>query len=342
LRRLGRGRDHHHRRAPLSLAAATTTAATTTSAPDATTTTTLVPGSPSPLNGLPVDDPDLLDRRVMAVKVDNHWNARPQSGLQEADAVVEILVEGGLTRLIALFHQSDSAYVGPVRSVRPTDSAMLAPLGAPLVFSGGQDWIQSLAVTRGISLIGEGTAGLFRMSHRWAPHNLYANTTDARGTADERGYDDEFDGPLYAIAAWQEDPPASANSITLDWGPGHKVTWTYDDGLYYRAEGTQAHNWVDRAGQGDQLAFEVLVVIAGRQYVAYPPPGGKSSVPAIETLGTGRLLIFAHGKVLEGTWERDAVDEAFRLFDGEGNPVTVPPGIPWISVFPQQQPLVWE
>ena len=113
--------------------------------------------------------------------------ARPQSGLQEADAVIEIIVEGGITRFIALFHQSDSGYVGPVRSVRPTDSAMLAPLDPVLLISGGQAWIQALANSRGIPLIGEGSAGLFRMSHRSAPHNLYADTWDARRTADDAG-----------------------------------------------------------------------------------------------------------------------------------------------------------
>ena len=50
------------------------------------------------------------------MKIDNHWDARPQSGIQEADAVYELPVESGLTRFIALFHQSDSAYLGPMRS----------------------------------------------------------------------------------------------------------------------------------------------------------------------------------------------------------------------------------
>jgi hypothetical protein len=318
----------------------TTVSTSTTTTTSSTTTTTLPAGPPSPLNGLPVADESLLVRRVIAVKVDNHPDARPQSGLQEADAVIEIIVEGGFTRLIALFHQSDSGYVGPVRSVRPTDSAMLAPLGAPLTISGGQTWIQALANSRGIPLIGEGAAGLFRMPHRNAPHNLYADTWDLRATADARGYDDDINGPLYAIAEW-EPPTETADTITLDWALGHTVTWAYEDGHYLRFEGTRAHEWVDGAGVGGQLAFDVLVVIEGHQYLAQPPPGGRSSVPAIETVGSGRLLIFAEGLVLEGTWERGAVDEPFRFFDAGGNPALVPPGVPWISVFPQERAATW-
>ena len=96
----------------------TTTTTTTTTLPPATTTststtttTTTLPPIAGTINGLPADD-DLVDRRVVAVKIDNHPKARPQSGLQSADAVYEILVEGGLTRFIALFHQSDDTYVG--------------------------------------------------------------------------------------------------------------------------------------------------------------------------------------------------------------------------------------
>jgi len=326
----------------------TTTSTTTTTAPPTTTTTstttttttTLPPGSPAPLNGLPVADDALLSRRVVAVKVDNHPLARPQSGLQEADAVIEIIVEGGITRFIALFHQSDSGYVGPVRSVRPTDSAMLAPLDPVFLISGGQTWIQALANSRGIPLIGEGSAGLFRMSHRSAPHNLYADTWDARATADARGYDDDINGPLYAIGEWVE-PSERATTITLDWAAGHVVTWEYSQGRYRRAENGVNHSWIDGAGDRAQLAFEVLVVIEGRYYMAQPPPTGRSAVPAIETVGSGTLLVFSGGRVLEGTWERDALDEPFRLFDADGNPAVVPPGVPWISVFPEQRALTW-
>ena len=323
-------------------ASPTTTATTAppTTTTTTTTTTTLPPGTPSPLNGLPVEDETLLARRVVAVKVDNHPNARPQSGLQEADAVIEIIVEGGFTRFIALFHHSDSGYVGPVRSIRPTDTAVLPPIDPVLLISGGQTWIQALANQRGIPLIGEGSAGLFRMSHRSAPHNLYADTWDARRTADERGYDDDINGPLYAIGEWDK-PRDQATTITLDWALGNVVTWEYAQGGYRRSVNGTKQWWIDGADNRGQLDFDVLVVIEGHQYLAVPPPGGRSSVPAIETLGTGRLLIFAEGRVMEGTWERDAVDEPFRLFDGDGNPAVVPPGIPWISVFPQERPPTW-
>ena len=53
-------------------------------------------------------------RRVLAFKIDNNINARPQSGLQEADAVFELLVEGGMTRFLAFFHDKSSSYLVPL------------------------------------------------------------------------------------------------------------------------------------------------------------------------------------------------------------------------------------
>jgi len=317
-----------------------TTSTSTTSTSSSTTTTTIPVGPTSPLNGLPVAEEELLERRVIAVKVDNHPQARPQSGLPEADAVLEILVEGGFTRFIAFFHHSDSSYVGPVRSLRPTDSAVLPALGAPIAISGGQNWIVALALSRDVNLIGEGAVGLFRMSHRVAPHNLYADTGDLRATADARGYEDALHGSLYPVGVWEE-PAETAETITLDWGYGHIVNWTYQEGRYLRFEGTRAHEWIDGAGERGQLAFDVLAVIESHQYTAGPAGGGGSSVPALETLGSGRLLVFAGGKVMEGTWERDAIDDGYRFFDAGGTPVELPPGIPWISLFPQERSVDW-
>jgi len=96
-------------------AASTTTTSTSTSSTSTSTTTTVPPtttteavGPTSMLNGSPLEVGADLNRRVVAMKIDNHPDARPQSGLQEAESVVEILVEGGITRFIALFHGTDS------------------------------------------------------------------------------------------------------------------------------------------------------------------------------------------------------------------------------------------
>jgi hypothetical protein len=329
-------------------AAATTSSSTTSSSSSttteaATTTRGTVPDVPdsllSPLNGLPAVSEEGLARRVIAVKVDNHPMARPQSGLPEADAVVELLVEGGFSRFIALFHDNDSVYVGPVRSVRPTDSTIAAPLDATLIISGGQPWVQNLAVQRGVPLMSEGSAGFFRIGSRPSPHNLYGDTTVFRETADSRGFGDEFGNPFYEVDEWESLPETLAPTIELDWAPGHQVTWRFQDGEYLRWEGSAEHRWISQDGQsGGQLSADVLVILVGTQYTA---TGGGKSLPATETTGSGQAYVFSEGRVMSGTWTRASVQDSFTLTADDGSAMTVPPGRPWIQIFPHNRFLDW-
>ncbi|MDF1595018.1 MAG: DUF3048 domain-containing protein [Acidimicrobiia bacterium] len=315
----------------------TTVAPTTTSS---TTTTTLPAGPMSPLDGLSVDDPLLLERRVMAVKIDNHWNARPQSGIQEADAVYELLVEAGLTRFIALFHDSDSSYLGPMRSGRPTDPTLLRPLGATFTISGAQPWVINRITAAGVSLIGEVRPATFRVSGRYAPHNLYVDTAALREYADGRGYPDEPPPDLFAWDAWPAGDRQKATEITLSWSPGLQVMWQWDGERYVRFTGGEPHEWISQEGEAAQIATDTLVVLLARRYTA-SPSGAGSSVPAMETVGTGRALVFSGGEVEEGVWTRASIEEPFALTKADGSTLTVPPGKPWVSVFPDTRTLSW-
>ena len=112
-------------------------------------------------------------RRVIAFKIDNNINARPQSGIQESDAIFEILVEGGMTRFLAFFYDKVSTYLGPIRSARPTDPTIVRPYGGVLVVSGATagllPQIRELEVP---VLTEQSPPSMFRTSDRSAPHNL--------------------------------------------------------------------------------------------------------------------------------------------------------------------------
>ena len=94
----------------------------------------------SPFNGLAVDD-ESLSRRILVIKVDNHEEARPQSGIELADMMIEIWVEG-ITRYLAVFQAADADFIGPIRSMRPTDFALQNSWASTFIHSGGQDWIK--------------------------------------------------------------------------------------------------------------------------------------------------------------------------------------------------------
>jgi hypothetical protein len=320
---------------------ATTIAATTTTSTASATTTTVpvVPGAP--LDGLPVEDSSLVERRVLAVKIDNHWDARPQSGIEEADAVYELPVESGLTRFIALFHRNDSTYLGPMRSGRPTDPTLLKPLGATFVISGAQDWVINRITSAGVSIIGEVRPETFRISNRAAPHNLYVDTAALREHADANGYSNEPPPDLFAWAGWEDVSTEGATSIRFDWSPGQQVRWDWTGDEYLRFIGGEPHETMTGEGERSQIQTDALVVLFATRYTA-SPSGAGSSVPAMDTVGSGRALIFGGGRMRAGSWSRSSIEEPFALATADGEELTVPPGRPWISVFPDNRSIGWE
>jgi hypothetical protein len=291
-----------------------------------------------------VEEVELLDRRVVAVKLDNHPDARPQSGIQEADAVFELLVEAGLTRFIGLFLQSDSEYYGPIRSLRPTDPELVKPLGATLQISGGQSWVQSIAARADVRLLGESRPNTFRVSNgRVRERTLYGSTVEMRNVADTRGYSDA--PPPAPLFDFGEAAPSTtdATEITLDWSEFPEVRWVWDGEQYLRFNRDVAHNWLDVDGNEGQISADVLVVLTATRYTASPPSGvSGSSVPAMRTTGTGQALLFTDGKLVEGTWERAGTDVPFQLALTNGSTMMVPPGRLWVSIFPSNRSLIWE
>ena len=323
----------------LSAAEATTTSTQTTTTTLAPTTTTTLDLRPlSPLDGLPRDNAELLERRVIGVKIDNHWNARPQAGIELANAIFEIPVEANLTRFIAVFHDADSAYLGPMRSGRPTDPTVLAPLDATFVISGAQPWVQSVIRNYGVPFIGEIRPATFRVSQRYAPHNLYVDTTLLREAADSRGFSDEPPAPMFVFGENTSD--VAATDIFFDWSSDTKVTWNWIDGEYVRSTGGSTQNWIAEDWETTApMTADTLVVIFADRYTASGSSG--SSVPAMDTVGEGQALLFSSGTVFEGTWSRDEVSEPFALKTMNGDVLVVPPGKPWISIFPSSRSVTW-
>ena len=133
-----------------------------------------------PLTGLPRQQ----RRPALAIKIDNHPDARPQSGLNQADVVFEELVEGGATRFIAVYHSTDASPVGPVRSGRTSDLVILSNLNRALFgSSGGNAGVLAAMRASNLSSVIENDAGgaYYRDDSRDAPHNLYTDTAALYG-----------------------------------------------------------------------------------------------------------------------------------------------------------------
>lgn len=319
----------------------TTTSTTTTTAPAPTTTVDL--GPISPINGLPVADETLLDRRVIAVKIDNHWDARPQSGIEFADAVFELRVEGGLTRFMAVFHSSDAEYLGPIRSGRPADSTIIRPLNTVLFISGAQPWVQAGIRDVGVPFYIDVRPGMFRISGRSAPHNLYGNTVELRKFADDRGEPDDPPPSGFWPIGPLPDSAVDATTANVRFSGDFSATWTWDGERWLRTiNGGEVSETRDEEGNTEQIWADTLVMIVGRFYTASPAAGQSGTpVPSTDTIGTGRAVIMHGGKAIEGTWSREDATQPFTFQTEDGTPLTVPAGKVWVSIVPDVGSVDW-
>ncbi len=303
-----------------------TSAPSPTPAPTATPTTpptpTPTPGPVSPLNGMPVDAE--TNTRVLTVKIDNHANARPQSGIQHADMMIEIWVEG-ITRFLSVWLHGDAEFLGPIRSMRPTDFAIQNAWASSFVNSGGQPWVQGIGNASSVSWFAE-PRGTFRIGSRRAPHNLYGDTTAFR-TLDGRGDYEEPLEPLWNFGELPDDAP-EATQITTNWRSGYVVNWSWNGEVYERSTWDQPHTYLDDDNEAQRITADTLVMLEMDVYTA--SGGSGSAVPASDTVGSGTAWVFAGGRMQQGTWARDSDTEWFTLTAEDGSEMTVPPGRLWL------------
>jgi hypothetical protein len=150
---------------------------TPTSSPTATPTPTPTPEPVflAPLTGISIPEGSAANPSI-AAKIDNHPAARPQVSLEIADIVFEELVEGGLTRYLAVWQSTVPAELGPVRSVRPMDPDIVSPFGGIIAYSGGQErfvaLMQEAPVYNAIHGQADTESTFFRTKEKTSPHNV--------------------------------------------------------------------------------------------------------------------------------------------------------------------------
>lgn len=276
-----------------------------------------------PLTGKPAKN-GVVKRVPLIVKIDNSAGAQPQVGLADADLVVEELVEGGLTRLAAMYHSTLPESVGPVRSIRTTDVGIVKPTGGALVASGGAGRVLDQMDDAGVAVIAEGDAdGFSRATDRTAPYNVMADlTTVSKATANARQ-------PADAYLPFDDNRLEGKNAATFataTFSNTHATTWEYNGEVWKRGNGL--------AASGDQFAAKSLLVLRVKTRDAgYTDPGGNF-VPETVLKGNGNAALLTGGKAITGRWAKSSAQETFELTDKNGEPLTVPAGRTWIELLP--------
>lgn len=279
----------------------------------------------SRLTGEPIS-PELNKRQVTGIMIENSPDARPQSGLKDAGIIYEAVAEGGITRFLTLFQETQPDYIGPVRSVRPYYVSLLLPYDASITHAGGS--AEGLAKVRnlGVKDIDHGANGgaFQRIKERYAPHNLYTSMAALDKVSADRGYtaSNVKSLPRKTEKAGQA---VTAKAIDLNISsPLYNVHYDYDQASnsYLRTLGGKPHT---DARSGQQLAPKVVVSLA----MKYSQSGIYS---VYETTGSGAMAIFQDGGVQKGTWTRATEQDQFTFADEAGNPVSLSAGQTWITL----------
>ncbi len=275
------------------------------------------------------------DHPALAVKVENSEEARPQVGLDAADLVFEELVEGGITRYVAIFHSTMPPLVLPVRSIRPMDGPIACWTGGLMVYSGGQAPFQWRASQCGLQLTeeSEGDGSFERVDDRWAPHDLAGvpegllARADAEHQAPPPGFADFVTHDSTAQALGQ---PTAEVAVEISYIATPNWAWDASAQRWLRSEGDEPAV----VESGARLsATNVLVLSVDVISTAYSDVGG-ASVPETIVVGEGVGLVASGGMSAPITWRKDSETAPWQFFDANGAPVNLLVGNTWIELVP--------
>lgn len=290
------------------------------------TTTTADPRVPAPLSGQ-LMDPELAGRPVVSVKVDNSNQGRPQAGIDKADVLFEEMVEGSVTRFIAVFHSQDSDLIGPIRSMRPSDPAIVAPFGGVFVFSDGVP--QVVSRLRGLPVRGvfemQGADPFVYPSGRQRPYKTFGKSERLR----EEAADDATAPPALAMFLRPDETftaPGATTAATATLAFGSRTTagfeWDDDDGVWLRSTNGAPHTLAD----GERLAFTTVII----QYVRYVSAGYNDSagtrVEEAQTVGSGDGVALIDGQQVPIKWSKTGPTAMTQFTDANGAPLRLPAG----------------
>ena len=274
-----------------------------------------------PLTGLPGEVPN---RPAAVVKIDNGGSARPQTGLNAADIVIEEEVEGGITRFAAIFH-STSSIVGPIRSGRTTDIGVVNSLGSPLLLYSGANEVTD-ALLRAQAAVQNRNAGrssgYWRNSSRRAPSNLYSDTAPHWASA--------AGGPPPPQFAYRADgSPIGGRDVTgFTVRFRSKATWTWDGSAWLRSQGGRSH----MTASGQRISAANVVVVEASEVATGMVDSSGSPVPEFVFVGTGRATVFTAGKRIDGVWTRPTLRSVATLTTADGAVIQLTPGRTWIEL----------
>ncbi|GIP33656.1 DUF3048 domain-containing protein [Paenibacillus sp. J2TS4] len=280
-----------------------------------------------PLTGLGTNE--AADSRPLMVMVENSPQARPQTGLDQADIVFEILAEGEITRFAAVYHSQNAKVIGPVRSLRPYYAELGEGLDAYIVHAGwSQDainYVNSRKLAHFDQVYGD-DAYYWRDNNRVAPHNLYTSVEKIREGSEKKKYRQDWKAFKYPFMKKDDEATGEkAEQIKVNYIHGYYVTYEYDAEakLYKRSMAGEPH----RDKESEVQLTAANIIIAETKHQVLDNEGRRR----VDVNGPGKGMLIQGGKKRDITWERK--DGTIRVYDKDRE-LPLMPGQTWIQVVP--------
>ena len=295
---------------------------------------------PSTLTGLPVD-PSVNARPVTGVMIENSPDARPQSGLNQAGVVFEAIAEGGITRFLALYQDTQPDYLGPVRSARPYYVQWAMGFDAAYAHVGGSPEALSDIRAWGVKDMDQfyNSGAYERVSYRYAPHNVYTSAAQLSALEAKKGYGaSTFTGFVRKKDAPSKTPTAASINMNIS-GYYYNTHYDYDatTNSYKRSEGGAAHVELNKAGAKAQIQPKVVVAMVMQYGLEADDHHSQYNV-----IGSGQAFIFQDGTVTTGTWSKTAAKSQITFTDAAGKPIALNAGQTWLTALSAANQLTYK
>ncbi len=283
---------------------------------------------------VPEEEANLLPRAVM---IENHVDARPISGINRASLVIESPVEGGITRLLAVFDaKAEVDEIGPIRSARPYYVEWARGLNAIYAHVGGSpEALNRIGGLIGFRNLDEmaGESYFWRSKHRYAPHNVYTSSENLKQVEKDRQWEPGFFTSWHYTDTPQDFVPGEVTDITIPFKGSYRVRWVYEPETNSYARFLS--NVRDKDKKGADINAKNILVLSTVQKVL----DDKGRL-YIKTTGQGRGWYFGGGEAIDVLWSRES-DDFYKITTADGRDVSFYRGNTWIEIasLPDYEPL---
>jgi Protein of unknown function (DUF3048) N-terminal domain/Protein of unknown function (DUF3048) C-terminal domain len=292
------------------------------------------PPSPAPVHPFTGGHSGLRNP-VLAIKVDNTRSAKPQRGLRSADIVYVEQVEGGLSRVLAVFSSHLPPRVGPVRSARISDLHIVPQFGRPaFAYSGVQGKMLPYVAKAPLIDVSPGKAGgaYSRGGPNPAPYNLFASPKQLLDRAPSAAKPKDV-GFRFGPAPPGGKPVRTATarypsaSFRFRWSGADKRWLVSQDGR------------PDMAAEGGRLGGATIVIQRAKTTRSQFHDFLGNYTPLVRTVGTGTATVLREGKAYQARWSRKSEEDGTVFTTASGQPMTFAPGQVWIVLVNAGKPI---